>query len=134
MEMIEKLDHIGIAVADLDDALKFYSESLGLKCTHIEEVSGQNVKVAFLPVGSANLELVCSTDPESAIAKFIEKKGEGIQHLAFMVDDIEKAISQLKEKGVSLIDAVPRIGAHGAKIVFLHPKSTHGVLIELIEK
>lgn len=132
--MIEKLDHIGIAVSDLEDALRVYSDALGLKCTQIEEVSEQHVKVAFLPAGSVNLELVQSTDPESAIAKFIEKRGEGIQHIGFKVDNIEKALSSLKEKGVRLIDTTPRQGAGGSKIVFIHPKSARGVLVELIEK
>lgn len=132
--MIEKLDHIGIAVKDLDEALKFYTDALGLKCTRIEEVEGQMVKIAFLPAGGLNLELLQATDPESAIAKFIEKRGEGIQHIAFKVKDIEEAVKILKQKGVELIDAIPRKGAHGSKIAFLHPKSTHGTLIELCEK
>ncbi|UCE38504.1 MAG: methylmalonyl-CoA epimerase [Thermoplasmata archaeon] len=132
--MIEKLDHIGIAVKDIDSTLKFYSEALGLKCTHVEEVSGQHVKIAFLPVGGVNLELLQSTDPEGAVAKFIEKKGEGIQHIAFKVENIEMAMQALKEKGVEFIDAIPRKGAHGSKIAFLHPRSAHGVLIELVEK
>ncbi len=132
--MIEKLDHIGIAVKDIDEALKFYSEALGLKCTHIEEVEAQKVRIAFLPAGDVNIELVQSTDPESAVAKFIEKKGEGIQHIAFKVDDIEKALAALREKGVELIDSIPRKGAHDAKIAFLHPRSAHGVLVELTER
>jgi methylmalonyl-CoA/ethylmalonyl-CoA epimerase len=132
--MIEKLDHIGIAVKDINETLKFYSDSLGLKCTHIEEVSGQHVKIAFLPVGDVNLELLESTDPQGAVAKFIERKGEGIQHIAFKVGNIESAMAVLKERGVELIDAIPRTGAHGSKIAFLHPRSSHGLLIELVEK
>ncbi len=132
--MIEKLDHIGIAVKDIDEALKFYSDALGLGCTHIEEVAGQNVKIAFLPVGDVNLELLQATDPEGAVAKFIERKGEGIQHIAFRVDNIESAMAALKEKEVEFIDTIPRTGAHGSKIAFLHPRSSHGVLIELVEK
>ncbi len=131
--MIEKLDHIGIAVSDIDDAMKFYS-ALGLSCTHVEDVSEQKVKIAFLPAGDVNLELLQSTDPEGALAKFIEKKGEGVHHIAFKVADIEKALTQLKERGMELIDSIPRKGAHGSKIAFLHPKSAHGVLIELVEK
>lgn len=131
--MIEKLDHIGIAVKDLDEALKFFSEALGLKCTRVEEVEGQKVKIAFLPANGVNLELLSATDSESSIAKFIEKRGEGIQHIAFKVRDIEEAVKILKEKGVELIDAIPRKGAHGSRIVFLHPKSTYGTLIELCE-
>jgi methylmalonyl-CoA epimerase len=132
--MIEKLDHIGIAVRDLDEALKFYRDVLGLRLTHIEEVKEQKVKIAFLPAKDVNLELVQSTDPEGAISKFIEKKGEGIQHIAFKVVDIEQALKYLREKGVELIDAIPRKGAHGAKIAFLHPKSASGVLVELCER
>lgn len=132
--MIEKLDHIGIAVKDIEEALKFYSDALGLECTHVEDVSGQHVKIAFLPVGDVNLELLESTDPESAVAKFIDRKGEGIQHIAFKVNNIESAMAALKEKGVEFIDAIPRTGAHESKIAFLHPRSSHGVLIELVEK
>lgn len=132
--MIEKLDHIGVAVSDIDEALKFYSDALGLKCEHVEEVSQQKVKIAFIPAGDVNLELVQATESDSVIAKFIEKKGEGIQHIALKVDDIEETLKQLKEKNIELIDPVPRIGAHGSKIAFLHPKSTHGVLLELVER
>ncbi len=132
--MIEKLDHIGIAVKNLDDTIKFYTDALGLRCTGIEEVKGQNVKIAFVLAGDVNLELVQSTDAKSAIAKFIEKRGEGVQHIALQVKDIEVAVHALREKGVELIDAIPRKGAHGSKIVFLHPKSSYGVLLELIEK
>lgn len=132
--MIEKVDHIGIAVKDIDQSLKFYCDALGLSCTRIETVEGQKVKIAFIPAGDTTIELVQAIDPESAIAKFIEKKGEGIQHIAFRVGNIEKAIQALKERGVELIDAIPRKGAHGSKIVFLHPKSTFGALIELCEK
>jgi methylmalonyl-CoA/ethylmalonyl-CoA epimerase len=132
--MIENVDHIGIAVKDIDEALKFYCDYLGLKCTRMEEVEGQKVKIAFIPVSEVNLELVQATDPESAIAKFIEKNGEGIQHIALRVKNLEESIQSLKESGVNLIDAIPRKGAHDSKIVFLHPKSTHGVLIELCEK
>jgi len=132
--MIEKVDHIAIAVKDIDESLKFFCDGLGLSCKKIEEVEGQKVKVAFIPIGDTNIELVQATDPESAVAKFIEKKGEGIQHVALRVKDIEKVIQFLKDKGVELIDAIPRKGAHGSKIVFLHPKSSHGALIELVER
>ena len=132
--MINKLDHIGIAVSDLDSALRFYVDTLGLKCTHIEELPDQKVKIAFIPAGDVNLELVQATDSESAVARFIERKGEGIQHIALLVDDIEKELRNLKEKGVALIDEKPREGAHGAKIAFLHPKSSNGVLLELCER
>jgi methylmalonyl-CoA epimerase len=129
-----KLDHIGIAVSDIDSALKFYSDALGLSCTHIEDVEEQKVKIAFIPAGDVNLELVQATSADSAIAKFIEKKGEGIQHIALRVDDIENALKDLNDKGVELIDRIPRNGAHDSKIAFLHPKSAHGVLLELVER
>jgi lactoylglutathione lyase/methylmalonyl-CoA/ethylmalonyl-CoA epimerase len=132
--MIEKLDHIGIAVSNIEEALKFYESALGLKCTHIEEVADQRVKIAFVPAGDVNLELVQATSSESAITKFIERKGEGVHHIALKVDDIEKVLSDLKDKGVELVDSEPRIGAHGSKIAFLHPRGSHGVLLELVEK
>lgn len=129
-----KLDHIGIAVTDINEALRFYSDALGLTCTHIEEVENQMVKIAFIPAGDVNLELVQATSSDSTIAKFIEKKGEGIQHIALKVDNIEKILKELGDKGVALIDKIPRVGAHNSKIAFLHPKSTHGVLLELVER
>jgi methylmalonyl-CoA epimerase len=132
--MIKKLDHIGVAVSDIDEALKFFSDALGLKCEHVEEVVEQKVKIAFIPAGDVNLELVQATESDSAIAKFIDKNGEGIQHIALKVDDIEVALKRLKEKNIELIDSIPRKGAHGSKIAFLHPKSTHGVLLELVER
>lgn len=132
--MIKKIDHIGIAVKDLEKTLEFYQQMLGLECTGREVVEEQKVKVAFLPVGDSEVELLESTDQEGPIAKFIEKKGEGIQHIAFRVDDIEQTLKELKDKGVRLIDEKPRYGAGGAKIAFLHPKSTNGVLIEISER
>lgn len=132
--MVGKVDHIGIAVKNLDEALKFYEDVLGIKCVETEVVEEQKVKVAFLPIGDTEVELLESTSDDGPVAKFIEKKGEGIQHIAYKVDDIEKAIEELKEKGIKLIDEKPRYGAGGAKIAFLHPKSTFGVLIELCER
>ncbi|MCF6464569.1 methylmalonyl-CoA epimerase [Clostridium sp. Cult2] len=132
--MVNKVDHIGIAVKNLDETLKFYEEVLGVKCVNKEVIEEQKVKVAFLPLGDTEVELLESTKEDGPIAKFIEKKGEGIQHIAYRVDDIEKAIEVLKEKGIRLIDEKPRYGAGGAKIAFLHPKSTFGVLIELCER
>ena len=129
-----RVDHIGIAVPDLDEALKFYSDLLGLKAEGTEVVEAQKVKVAFLPTGDSEIELLESTDPEGPIAKFIEKKGAGIQHIALRVDDIEAALAELKEAGVKLIDQEPRYGAGGAKIAFLHPKATGGVLLELSQR
>ncbi|NLW23444.1 MAG: methylmalonyl-CoA epimerase [Tissierellia bacterium] len=132
--MVNKIDHIGIAVKNLDEALKFYEEVLGIKCGGTEVGEEQKVKVAFLPIGDTEIELLESTDEDGPVAKFIEKRGEGIQHIAYRVDDIEKAIEELKEKGIRMIDEKPRYGAGGARIAFLHPKSTYGVLIELCER
>ncbi len=129
-----KVDHIGIAVKNLDETLKFYEDVLGMECTGKEEVDEQKVRVAFLPVGDSEVELLESTDPEGPIAKYIDKKGEGIQHIAFRVDNIEQAIETMKEKGIRMIDEKPRYGAGGAKIAFCHPKSTGGVLVELSER
>ncbi len=132
--MTSKIDHIGIAVANLDEALKLYTEVLGLTVHGTETVEEQKVKVAFLPIGDTEVELLESTDPEGPIAKFIEAKGQGIQHIAFRVSNIEEALAAMKAKGMRLIDEKPRYGAGGAKIAFLHPKSTNGVLIELCER
>jgi len=132
--VFEKIDHIGIAVASLDEALKFYRDQLGLDFKGTEVVNEQKVKVAFFPVGESKLELLESTDPDGPVGKFIAKKGEGIHHLSFRVSNIEEKLQQLQESGVSLIDEKPRFGAGGAKIAFLHPKSTGGILIELCER
>lgn len=132
--MVNKVDHIGIAVKDLEKALKFYEGILGLKSVGTEVIEEQKVKVAFLPIGDTEIELLESTDENGPIAKYIEKRGEGIQHIAYKVDDIEKAIDEMKKCGLRMIDEVPRYGAGGAKIAFLHPKSTYGVLIELCER
>jgi len=131
---ILKIDHLGIAVNSIDEGRNFWTGVLGLKFEGDETVEQQKVKTAFFPVGESEVELLESTSPEGPVAKFIEKKGEGIQHVAFRVDNIEEALSELKQKGVRLIDETPRIGAGGAKIAFLHPKSTSGVLVELCER
>ncbi|MDD2497679.1 MAG: methylmalonyl-CoA epimerase [Desulfitobacteriaceae bacterium] len=132
--MISKIDHIGVAVKSIEEARKFWEETMGLKVTGIEEVAEQKVKTAFLPLGESEVELLESTDPNGAIAKFIEKKGEGIQHVAFRVENIEEVLAKLKAQGVRLIDEKPRIGAGGAKIAFLHPKATFGTLVELCQR
>lgn len=132
--MVVQVDHIGIAVASLDESLKFYTDMLGMKLHGTETVEEQKVRTAFLPLGSTELELLESTAPDGPIAKFIENKGQGIQHIAFRVDDIDAALAELKEKGVRLIDEKPRYGAGGARIAFLHPKATNGVLIELCQR
>lgn len=131
--MLKKVDHIGVAVKDLAEAMKFY-EALGLKCAGTEVVEEQKVKVAFFPLGDTEVEILESTAPDGPIAKYIEKNGPGIQHLAFRVDNIEKALAELKEKGFRLIDEKPRYGAGGAKIAFVHPKTSLGVLVELSER
>jgi len=131
--MIKKISHIGIAVKDLDQAIEFY-QKLGLILESTEVVESQKVKVAFFPVGETRIELLAATCEESPIAKFIEKKGEGIQHIALHVDNLQEELNQAEEKGIVLIDKEPRPGAHNASIAFLHPKSTGGVLLELCEE
>ena len=130
---ISHIEHIGIAVKNLDDAIKYYEQILGLKCYNIEDVKDQKVKTAFFKVGQTKIELLESTDPEGPIGKFIEKKGEGIHHIAFAVKGIEEQLKQSESKGVQLIDKAPRKGAEGLDIAFLHPKSTFGVLTEFCE-
>ncbi len=127
------IEHIGIAVKNLDESIKYYEKVLGLSCYNIEEVKDQKVKTAFFQVGDTKLELLESTDPEGPIGKFIEKKGEGIHHIAFAVENIEEKLQKAEENGVRLIDKQPRKGAEGLDIAFLHPKSTFGVLTELCE-
>ncbi len=131
---ILKIDHLGIAVNSIDDGKKFWSDVLGLTFEGSETVKEQKVTTAFFPVGESEVELLESTAPDGPVAKYIEKKGQGIQHVAFRVENIEEALSELKEKGIKLIDQKPRIGAGGAKIAFLHPKATAGVLVELCER
>ena len=131
--MFKKIDHIGVAVKSLKESLHIFKDLLGMKCSGEEEVKEQNVKVAFLPVGESEIELLESTSPEGNIAKYIEKKGEGIHHIAFEVEDLDAMLKNLQEKGIRLIDKEPRYGAGGARIAFLHPKSTNGILVELCE-
>ncbi|MBL3539375.1 methylmalonyl-CoA epimerase [Aminivibrio sp.] len=128
------VDHIGIAVKSIDEALAFWQSALGVQCTGVEEVEEQKVKTAFLPIGDTEVELLEATSDESPVAKFIEKKGEGIHHLAIRVENIETALAELKGKGIRLIDETPRYGAGGAKIAFVHPKSTGGILLEISER
>jgi len=127
------IEHIGIAVKNLEQSIKYYEQVLGLKCYNIEEVKDQKVKTAFFKVGDTKIELLESTDPEGSIGKFIEKRGEGIHHIAFAVSNIEDKLKKAEELGVQLIDKEPRKGAEGLDIAFLHPKSTFGVLTELCE-
>ncbi len=130
---ITHIEHIGIAVKDLNEAIPFYENVLGLKCYNIEEVKDQKVKTAFFMVGQTKIELLESTDPEGPIGKFIEKKGEGVHHIAYAVEGIESQLSEAESKGINLIDKAPRRGAEGLDIAFLHPKSTFGVLTEFCE-
>lgn len=127
------IEHIGIAVADLQAAIATFEKILGQKCYSIEEVADQKVKTAFFRVGETKIELLQSTDPEGPIGKFIEKKGEGMHHIAFAVDGIEEKLASAAGSGISLIDTAPRKGAEGLDIAFLHPKSTNSVLIEICE-
>ena len=131
---VGRVDHIGIAVKDIEQAKKFYTEFLGMKALGEEVVEEQKVKVCFIPCGDSEIELLESTSPDGPIAKHIEKKGEGIQHIALRVDNIETAIADLMAKGVRMIDEKPRYGAGGAKIAFVHPKSTGGILLEISER
>lgn len=131
---ISHIEHIGIVVKNLQNAIAYYENILGMKCYNIEEVKDQRVRTAFFMVGQTKIELLESTDPEGTISKFIEKKGEGVHHLAFAVEGIENSLKEMESKGVQLIDKAPRKGAEGLDIAFLHPKSTMGVLTEFCEK
>jgi methylmalonyl-CoA epimerase len=128
-----KLDHIGIAVKSLTEALKVYEGAIGLKLTGFDEVDDQGVRIAMLATGESRIELLEPTRADSPIEKFIAKRGEGIHHIAVRVDDIEEALKRLKASGVRLVDSSPRRGAHNTRIAFVHPSSTHGVLLELVE-
>ena len=130
---LSHIEHIGIAVKSIADAIPYYEEILGLKCYAVEEVQDQKVKTAFFMIGQTKIELLESTDPEGPIGKFIEKKGEGVHHIAFATQNIEESLAEAEAKGVQLIDKHHRKGAEGLHIAFLHPKSTRGVLTELCE-
>jgi methylmalonyl-CoA/ethylmalonyl-CoA epimerase len=131
---VKKIDHVGIAVKSLDEALPFYVETLGLECLGIEVVESEKVRVAFLKIGEAKIELLEPTEEDSPIAAFIEKRGEGIHHIALGVDDIQARIDELKANGIRMIHDAPKQGAGGAQIAFMHPKSARGVLYELCER
>ena len=131
--MIKKVDHISIAVKSLDEGLKIYENLLGIKSSHIEEVPDQGIKAAMIMVGDVEIELIEPTTADSGVAKFLEKKGEGIHHICFEVDDVDKELESMAAKGIELIDKQGRKGLAG-KIGFLHPKSTRGVLVELAQK
>jgi methylmalonyl-CoA epimerase len=131
--MIKGIDHVGIAVKSIDEAKKFWVDTLGLKFSHVEEVPEQKARVAMLQAGDTTIELIEPTSPDSPIQRFIEKRGEGLHHLTLQTDNLAERLKQLKSANIGLIDEQPRIGAGGASIAFLHPKSTHGVLVELCE-
>lgn len=132
--MFKKIDHLGIAVEDMATAVELYRDTLGLEYAGEETVAEQKVKTAFFPLGESSIELLEPTDPDSPVGKFIAKKGPGIHHIALRVDDVAKAIETLLAQGVRMIDTVPREGAHGAKIAFIHPKSTPGILVEICQR
>ena len=129
-----KIDHLGIAVKSINEGKKFWGDLLGLWLEESEAMDAEKLITTFFPIGESEIELLESTDPEGPIGRFLEKRGEGVHHVAFRVENIEEALKELKEKGIRLIDETPRAGARGAKIAFLHPKSTNGVLVELCEK
>lgn len=131
--MLSKIDHIGIAVPSIEEALPFYRDALGMTFAGTEEVASQKVRVAFLKIGESKIELLEPTSSDSPVAKFLEKQGSGIHHLAYSVADIEAAIARLTADGARMIDAAPRDGAHGARIAFIHPKTSGGVLTELCQ-
>jgi methylmalonyl-CoA/ethylmalonyl-CoA epimerase len=131
--MFSRINHLGIAVRSLEEALPFYRDTLGMAHAGTEEVASQQVKVAFLTIGESKIELLEPTSSESAVAKFLEKNGPGVHHVAYEVEDIEAAIAKLAQDGTRMIDAAPRKGAHGALIAFVHPKSSGGVLTELCQ-
>ena len=131
---ITGVHHIAIAVRDIDEALKVYRDALGLEVEGVREIPEQGVRVAFLPVGEAHIELVQPLSAEGGVARFLEKRGEGLHHICLKVRDIEKALEELSQAGVRLIDESPRLGAYGHKMAFIHPKSLHGVLLELYEE
>jgi len=128
-----KIDHLGIATREINEALKFWQDALGLENIHAEEVAEQKVRVAMLPIGETRIELLEPTSEDSPISKFLEKRGGGIHHIAVEVENIEESLAKLKSQGVRLIDEAPKIGAGGCLIAFVHPSSTNGVLLELVQ-
>lgn len=131
--MIERIQHIGVAVRKLEEAIPFYRDVLGLEFVGVEEVAEQKIRAAVFKVGESTIEVIESTSPDGPVGKFIEKNGEGVHHVCFRVDDAAAALARAKEKGIRLIDETPRVGVHGMKIGFLHPKSTFGVLTEFAQ-
>ncbi|MGM9967325.1 methylmalonyl-CoA epimerase [Rummeliibacillus sp. TYF005] len=131
---MENVDHIGIAVKDLDERVTYYTNVLGMKLINVEEVESEKVKVAFIDAGNTHIELLEPLTKESAIYKYLEKRGEGIHHIALAVTDIEQEMARMREEGARLLSEEPKIGAGGAKVVFIHPKSSYGVLYELVDR
>ena len=134
MQPPSQIDHLGIAVRSIDEASRFYRDALGLECTGTEEIPDQKVRVAFFPIGDTRIELLEPTDDDSPIARFLEKRGPGLHHVAYRVADLPATLAALKSAGVRLIDETPRNGAHGMKIAFAHPQSTAGVLTEFCQR
>ena len=134
MARVLKIDHIAVLVEELGVPLKFWQEALGLELTHTRDVPAEMAQIAFLPAGDSEIELVMPTTPDSGLTRFLEKRGPGMHHICLQVDDIVGMLAQLKEKGVLLINEEPKLGAGGRKYAFIHPKSAHGVLIELVQK
>ena len=131
--MIKKVNHIAVVVNDLEEAMHFWVDALGLELSHREHVASEAVDVAFLPIGDSKIELLQPVDTESGVARYLEKRGSGMHHICFEVDDIESALQKLKSANVQLINEVPTVGADGRKFAFIHPKSASGVLVELYE-
>ncbi|MCD6290178.1 MAG: methylmalonyl-CoA epimerase [Anaerolineae bacterium] len=131
--MIQRIDHVAIVVNEIESALRVYRDALGLPLEHMETISEQDVRIAFLPVGDSEIELLEPINPDSGVAKFLAKRGEGMHHICLEVEDIEATLRELEARGVELIDRVPRRGAHG-RVAFVHPRGAHGVLIELLER
>jgi methylmalonyl-CoA/ethylmalonyl-CoA epimerase len=131
--MITKINHIAIAVTDMQEAAKFYEDVMGITLAGVETIAAQKTKVGFFKIGESNIELVQPSEPGSPLSKFLEARGQGIHHICFEVDDVEAELKAFLEKGAAMIDQKPRQGAHGTKVAFVHPKSTGGVLIELCE-
>jgi len=131
--MLKKINHIAIAVNNIEEAAKFYQEVMGLTLSGVEVVTAQKTRVGFFKIGESNIELVQPAEPDSPLTKFLETKGQGIHHICFEVDDVEAEVKSFLEKGATMIDQKPRPGAHGTKVAFVHPKSSNGVLIELCE-
>ena len=131
--MLNKIEHVALAVSDLDAAVAHYRDVWGIEVEHRERVEDQGVEEAMLPLGDSYLQLLGSTGPDTTVGKFLERKGEGLHHIAYEVDDLEAALAELKSKGVRLIDEAPRVGGRGHMVAFVHPKSNHGLLVELIQ-